>query len=161
MKQYAVYIDLDAATWQNMIPGHQYEILAINIPWDVPWYKTYIDNEQDKRKTRWTHSGCFSKLTRKVKKESERFEAFTVIYNDLPDDVNRNAFETGGVEEYYEDYLVVQVNGSTVFCRPESQLSDGLQMTTDLMNLAYFLGVTDGMKNAWLKIYSERRDEEV
>ena len=35
------------------------------------------------------------------------FKAFTVSYNDLPDDVNRDAFETGGVEEYYEDYLVI------------------------------------------------------
>ena len=75
------------------------------------------------------------------------FKAFTVTYNDLPDDVNRDAFKTDGVEEYYEDYLVVQVNDKTIFCRPESQLSENTQMIMGIMELIYSLGVLDEAKH--------------
>lgn len=76
------------------------------------------------------------------------FKAFTVNYSDLPPDVNRDAFETGGVEEYYDDYLVVQVDGKTIFCKPETSLSEEkrVKMIMDLMELAYYLGVMDGIK---------------
>lgn len=75
------------------------------------------------------------------------FKAFTVDYTDIPPDVNRTAFETDGIEEYSEDYLVVQVDGKTIFCKPESGLSKGTCMIMDLMELAYYLGVVAGIKH--------------
>lgn len=75
------------------------------------------------------------------------FKAFTVGYNDIPSDVDRKVFETDGVEEYYEDYLIVQVDGKTIYCKPESGLSEGTQMIMDLMELAYYLGVMDCAKH--------------
>ena len=75
------------------------------------------------------------------------FRAFTVDYNELPSDVNREAFETEGIDEYYEDYLVVQMEGKTIFCKPESGLSEGLGMIMEVMELSYYLGVLDGIKH--------------
>jgi hypothetical protein len=75
------------------------------------------------------------------------FKATVVGYTDLPDDVNRDAFETGGVEECYDDYLVVQVDGKTIWCKPESKLDEGMKMTVDLMELAYYLGAVAGVKH--------------
>lgn len=75
------------------------------------------------------------------------FKAFTVDYNELPSDVNRDAFETEGIDEYYEDYLVVQMDGKTIYCKPESGLSEGLEMVMEVMELAYYLGVVAGIKH--------------
>ena len=75
------------------------------------------------------------------------FKAFTTTYEGLPPDVDRMAFETEGVDEYYEDYLVVQVDEKTVFCKPESGLSNGTGMIIEFMKLAYYLGVLDGIKH--------------
>ena len=79
------------------------------------------------------------------------FKAFTVTWNDIPPDVNRDAFGGNDVAEdilkYYDDYLVVQVDGKTISCKPESGLSKGTSMIMELMELAYYLGVLDGIKH--------------
>ena len=71
------------------------------------------------------------------------FEAFTVSYDDLSPDINRHIFGTGKIDycdDYlYEDYLVVQRNGKTIFCKPESQLAEGTQAILELMELSYCL----------------------
>lgn len=71
------------------------------------------------------------------------FTAFTVDFHDIPKDVNRDAFGGGCLEtdamKYYDDYMVVQVDGKTIYCKPE--LSEGLPMIVELMELAYYLGV--------------------
>jgi hypothetical protein len=72
------------------------------------------------------------------------FRAITLSYNDLPNDVNKDAFEAEGVKE---NYLVVQVDGKTIFCKPESGWSEGSEMIMDLMELSYYLGVLDGIKH--------------
>ena len=71
-------------------------------------------------------------------------KAFTVNYGDIPKDVALDAFETGGVEEYYEDYMVIQVEGKTIFCQPESRLFERTQMIMDLIKVAYHFGLIDG-----------------
>ena len=88
------------------------------------------------------------------------FKAFTTTYGDLPLDVDRMTFETEGIDEYYEDYLVVQVEGKTIFCRPESGLSDGTQMLMDIMELAYYLGVLDGIKHKERQKVETREDSD-
>ena len=75
------------------------------------------------------------------------FKAFTTTYGDLPPDVDRMAFETEGIDEYYEDYLVVQVDNKTVYCKAESLLTEGTGTIPELMELAYYLGVLDGIKH--------------
>lgn len=79
------------------------------------------------------------------------FKAFTVSWNDIPKDVNRGAL--GGdcvgedVKKYYDDYLIVQVDGKTIWCKLESQLDEGMKMITELMELAYYLGVISGISH--------------
>ena len=86
------------------------------------------------------------------------FKAFTTTYSDLPPDVDRMAFETEGIDEYYEDYLVVQVDNKTVYCKAESGLSNGTGMISELMELAYYLGVLDGIKHEkWITEGRNRR----
>lgn len=81
------------------------------------------------------------------------FRAFTVDYSELPSDVNKDALKSDEakkgnvVDEYYDDFMVVQVNGRTISCLPESGLSTGYSRTTDLMELAYYLGVVAGIKH--------------
>ena len=61
-KQYAIYRDVEAASWQNMCVGHRYEIIDIDIPkGGIPWYKTYC-GKRNGGKTRWTSSACFDDI---------------------------------------------------------------------------------------------------
>lgn len=81
------------------------------------------------------------------------FRVFTVDYSELPSDVNKDALRDNmadkglKIDERYNDFMVVQLNGKTIACRPESGLSVRYSMTTDLMELAYYLGVMAGIKH--------------
>lgn len=78
------------------------------------------------------------------------FKAFIANWDDIPGDVNRNVFVSGEADlsdDYlYDNYLVVQVDG-TIYCKPESEFDDDMKMTTELMELAYYLGVVAGVKH--------------
>jgi len=72
------------------------------------------------------------------------FKTFIVNYKEIPEDVNLDAFKTGGAEEYYEEYLVIQVNGDTIYCRPKSYLSGEIRKIVDLIKIAHHLGLING-----------------
>jgi hypothetical protein len=72
------------------------------------------------------------------------FRAITLSYNDLPSDVNRAALDTARTEE---NYLVIQMDGRTICCKPESELLEGLEMIMELMELSYYLGALAGIKH--------------
>lgn len=81
------------------------------------------------------------------------FKALLVSYQNLPPDVDRDALRDDmadnglEIDEHYDDFMVIQENGRTISCRPESGMSTGYSMTTDLMELAYYMGAVAGIKH--------------
>ena len=42
---------------------------------------------------------------------------------------------------------MIQVDGKTIYCKPESNLDESLKMTMELMELASYLGIIAGTKH--------------
>lgn len=76
------------------------------------------------------------------------FRVTTSTYNYLPLDVDRktSGFNNRGHDYLYEDYIIVQKKGKTVFCEPISKLPKCVGKIQELLDIAYSKGMADGNK---------------
>lgn len=70
------------------------------------------------------------------------FKAYIVGRDELPSDVDQAALNSSEGN----DYFVVQAGGKSIYCQAVSELPKGHALTGELMELAYFLGVTEGVQ---------------